>query len=234
MKKYWEQLQPLERRWVAFILIALFVVLNWWKVWPHFSDWGKADARMLKANDLMAKYRGEIKNRSSYEAKIRELQADTSSEIKDEDQAIDLVRFYTSRANSNQVTVINNSRITTRTNDPFFVDNEMQLSVVGRENHIVNFLYSLSAGSSIVRVRAMSLRPDSTHQQVNANISIVASYAKKLPVRNTGAAAPKTAAASTPAAKTAVQTNQPLAITTHHGAATNSTNKSAPINAKRP
>ena len=34
MKKYWEQLQPLERRWVAFILIALFVVLNWWKVWP--------------------------------------------------------------------------------------------------------------------------------------------------------------------------------------------------------
>ncbi len=232
MKKYWEQLQPLERRWVAFILIALFILFNWWMVWPHFHDWGKADLRIVKANDLMDKYRAELKNEPAYKARIGELSADTSSEIKDEDQAIDLVRFYTGRANSNQVQVTSNSRITTRTNDPFFVDNEMQLNVVGRENHIVDFLYSLSAGNSIVRVRALSLRPDATHQQINANMSIVASYAKKLAVRNTGAAAAKTpAAAPASAPKPAVQTNKPLVVTTHNNA---STNKPAPTNAKRP
>ena len=185
----------------------------------------------------MTMYRAELKNKPSYEERVRELQSDAGSEVTQEDQAIDLIRFYTSRANSNNVQVINNSRISTMTNDPFFVNNEMQLSVVGRESAIVNFLYSLGAGNSIVRVRSMSLRPDSTHQQINANISIVASYAKKPPVRNTSAAAPaagKTAAPApkpaTPAAKPAGQTNKPLVTTTHNSA----TNKPVPINAKRP
>jgi hypothetical protein len=239
MKKFsqlWAQLQPTERRWMASIGIAIFLVLNWIFVWPHFHDWRKADARMQKAQDLMALYGGELKNTRSYENRIHELEADGGSQVNAEDQAIDLIRFYTSRANSNNVQVINNSRISTSTNDPFFVNNEMQLSVVGRESAIVNFLYSLGAGDSIVRVRSMSLRPDSTHQQINANISIVASYAKKPPVRNTGAAAPaagKTAAPVTrpaPAPKPVGQTNKPLVTATH----TSATNKPVPINAKRP
>jgi hypothetical protein len=234
MKRFWEQLQPIERRWVAFVGLAVFLLLNWWIVWPHFSDWRKADARIDKANDLMAKYRAELKNESLYKVRLNELQADSGTVVEDQDQAIDLIRFYTSRANSNAVQVISNSRITTRTNDPFFADTEMQLNVVGRENHIVNFLYSLSAGKSIVRVRAMSLRPDATHQQINANISIVASYAKKLAVRSTASGASKTAApAPAPAPKPAVQTNKPLVTTTHNIASTN-TNKPAAINAKRP
>ena len=240
MRKFsqlWAQFQPTERRWVAVIGIAIFLVGNYIFVWPHFHDWRRADARIKKAEDLMALYSAEIKNKPSYEARIRELQSDAGSEVQDQDQAIDLVRFYTSRANSNNVQVLNNSRISTSTNDPFFVNNEMQLSVVGRESQIVNFLYSLGAGNSMVRIRSMSLRPDSTHQQINANISIVASYSKKPPVRATGAAAAPAAGKTVapvsrpaPAPKPAGQTNKPLVTATHNSA----TNNPVPINATRP
>jgi hypothetical protein len=237
VKQFWAQLKPGERRWVAAVGVVVFLVLNWILVWPHFSDWKKADARMQKAHDMMNVYSAEIKNRSSYEAKINALQSDGGSEVVQDDQAIDLVRFYSSRATSNEVQVINNSRPTTSTNDPFFVNHEIQLSVQGRENHLVDFLYSLGAGNSIVRVRAMSLRPDSTHQQINANISIVASYAKKPPVRNTISPTPKAvtpkpaAPAIRPVVQTQTQTNKSMVTITHSHAATN---KPVPLTAKRP
>ena len=237
MKRFWEQLKPGERRWVAAIGLVFFLVLNWLFIWPHFSDWGRANVRMKKAHDLIDQYNAELKNKPSYEAKIKTLQSDSGSDIMAEEQAIDLIRFYNSRASSNDVQIINNSRPVNRTNDPFFVDHEMQLRVKGRESAIVNFLYSLGAGNSIVRVRALSLRPDSAHQQINANISIVASYAKKPPARNTGAAAlrlPAKAAAPVtktgdPAAKPAAQTNKPVAAVTHNNA---TSNKPVPLTAK--
>ena len=203
MKHFWEQLKPGERRWVAAIGLIFFLVLNWIFIWPHFSDWGRANTRMKKAHDLIDQYRAELKNKPAYEAKIKALQSDGGPDVQAEEQAIDLIRFYNSRATTYGVQVINNSRPVTRTNDPFFVDHEIQLNVMGRESQIVDFLYSLGAGNSIVRVRALSLRPDAAHQQINANISIVASYSKKPPARTPTAApasAPAKAAAPAPAA----------------------------------
>jgi hypothetical protein len=238
MKRFWEQLKPGERRWVAGIGLALFVLLNWIFVRPHFSDWSRAETRMKKDNDLIAQYNGEIKNRRLYENKITALQSDGGSEVLDDDQAIDLVRFYESCAHSNDVQIINNSRPMTRTNDPFFVDHEMQLNVQGKEPNVVNFLFNLGTGNSVVRVRALSLRPDSLHQQINANVSIVASYAKKLPTRasdaktRTPAAAPTKPAAPTPvAAAKPPLTNKPIVTISHN----NATNKQpVPLTAKRP
>jgi hypothetical protein len=234
VKHFWEQLKPGERRWVAAIGLIFFLVLNWLFIWPHFSDWGKANVRMSKAHDLIDRYNAELKNKPSYEAKIKALQSDGGSDVQAEEQAIDLIRFYNSRASTYDVQVINNSRPITRTNDPFFVDHEMQLNVIGRENHIVNFLYSLGAGNSIVRVRALSLRPDAAHQQINANISIVASYAKKPPARVSAAApAPAKTAAPAPvaAAKPPAQTNKPVVAVNHNNA---TSNKPVPLTAKRP
>jgi hypothetical protein len=236
MKRFWEQLKPGERRWVAAIGVIFFLVLNWIFIWPHFSDWSRAQARMKKAHDLMAIYQAELKNKHTYENRIKELQSDGGPDVQDDEQAIDLVRFYTSRANSNNVQLINNSRPTTRTNDPFFVDHEMQLNVQGREPQIVNFLYSLGAGNSIVRVRALSLRPDGPHQLINANVSIVASYAKRAPARATTAspapASPKVATPPPPTAASKLsQTNKPLVAISHNNA---NSNKALPLTAKRP
>ena len=56
MKRFWEQLKPGERRWVAGIGLALFVVLNYIFVVPHFSDWAKAQGRMQRAEDYLLKF----------------------------------------------------------------------------------------------------------------------------------------------------------------------------------
>ena len=41
VKKFFAQLRPLERRLAVAVLVALFLVLNYIFVWPHFSDWGR-------------------------------------------------------------------------------------------------------------------------------------------------------------------------------------------------
>src|SRR6185503_13966865 len=67
-----------------------------------------------------------------------------------------------------------------------------------------DFLYNLGLSSSQIRVRALSVRPDTPRQQLNANITLVANY-KKDPKRAQAAAAP-TARPTTPAAKPGVTT----------------------------
>jgi len=49
MKHYWEQLKPQERRWAAGGGVLLFLLLNWFFVFPYFHAWGRDEARMKKA-----------------------------------------------------------------------------------------------------------------------------------------------------------------------------------------
>lgn len=245
MKRMWDQLQSGERRWVAAIGVIVFLVLNYFLIWPHFSDWKKADARIDKARALMAQYQNEIKNRPAYEAKIKMLQSDGGSDVQEEDQAMDLVRFLRDRERSNDVQINIGAKPSVRNTDPFFVDYEMNFNAQGREAQMVSFLYSLGAGNSIVRIRGLSLRPDAAHQQINANVSIVASYAKRAPARaaTSGAAAapgktpaaptkaPAPAKAATPPAGKSSQTNKPIVAITHKNA---KSNNPVPLTAKRP
>ena len=124
-----------------------------------------------------------------------------------EDQAIDLIRFYSSRAIDNNVLVQNNSGIKTTTNT-FFLDQEMTLSVMAREKGLVGFLYNLGSSNSMVRVKNMSLRPDQSHQQLNASITIVASYQKKVPAKSSAPTPPAKIVAS---AKPAAPSPKPVA-----------------------
>ena len=45
MKKYFAHLRPLERRLAVGVAVILILVLNWWLIWPHFSDWGNLRRR---------------------------------------------------------------------------------------------------------------------------------------------------------------------------------------------
>jgi hypothetical protein len=81
-------------------------------------------------------------------------------------------------------------RTTTSTNNAFFVEQTQQISVLALEANLVDFLYRLGAGPSMVRVHDLSLRPDAPHQRLQAEIRLVASYQKTSP-----ASAAKTATA---------------------------------------
>jgi hypothetical protein len=81
----------------------------------------------------------------------------------------------------------------------FFLERAQAISVVGGEPQLVNFLYGLGAGNSLIRVRALTLRPDPPRYQLNANMTVVASFQKK--------------ATASPAAKTAESTSAKPAVT---------------------
>jgi hypothetical protein len=192
MKRYWEQLKPQERRWAVGIGVVVFLMLNYFFVWPHVHDWSRDSSRMRVALDTNALYRAEIAHKDEYTRRLRELQSDGSS-VLPEDQAIDFIHFYSSREIANRVTPVNNGPLVTRTND-FFLEQQMGISVQADETNLVNFLYSLSSGNSMMRVRAMSLHPDPSHQQLAATLTLVASYQKKAAAKPNTVAAPIRAA----------------------------------------
>jgi len=182
MKRYWEQLKPQERRWAVGIGAVVFLMLNYFFVWPHRHDWGRDQARMKSAQDTNQLYSEEIKKKNGYMGKLRDLQSE-GQDVLPEDQAIDFIHFYSSREVNNKITPLGNGPLTTRTNE-FFVEQQMGITCMADETNLVNFLYSLSEGNSMMRVRAMSLHPDPGKQQLNASLTLVASYQKKAPARS--------------------------------------------------
>ncbi len=211
MKKYLEQLRPQERRWVVGIAFVVFVMLNYLLIWPHFKDWKLNEIRMKKAEDKMAQFRPTVAHLREYQSGINHL-LQTGDPVPKEDQAQQLDFFYRSRANENNVSIISNNRMR-GSSDDFFSEQEVLLNTLSKESDLVNFLYSLGSSNSMVRVRAMSLRPDVPHHLLSANITIVASYVKtqtNTPARPAAPAArPPTAPSATakpPAAATPPKT----------------------------
>jgi hypothetical protein len=76
------------------------------------------------------------------------------------------------------VAIVNNSSQLTQTNDLFFVLQVQNVNVQATEEQLVDFLYKLGSGSSMIRVRDLELQPDAPRQRLNARIRLVASYQK--------------------------------------------------------
>lgn len=200
MKKYWEQLKPLERRWAVGAGVLVFIMLNYFFIWPHRHDWARDDARAQKADKKISEYNAVIAKKAVYLSMLRKLQAD-GSDIPSEDQAIDFVRFYSGLLLANHVLLQNGGTLSTRTNNPFFIEQQLGIRVQADETNLVNFLYNLGAGNSMVRVKSMDLRPTPDKHELSAGITMVASYLKKSTAASK--AAPGKAPPATPTTKTA-------------------------------
>ena len=189
MKKYFEQLRPMERRLVVGVAVVLVIVLNAVFIWPHFSDWGKLRGRLNEAHRKLKLYQDSAAQIPALRAQVKTF-ASEGEFVAPEDQAINLMRTIQAQAAASGFGIQNYSRAVTRTSDAFFVEQVQNINVVATEEQLVDFLYKLGSGSSMIRVRDLELQPDAPRQRLNANIRLVASYQK------TPAAAPaKTATA---------------------------------------
>jgi hypothetical protein len=205
MKRYWEHLRPFERRMVAGVLTLFFIVLNFLFVFPHFSDLGVMRARKGDAERMLTKYRTEIDQTGNYENQIRKNQGAAGDAVAQEDQAFTFQNTVNSEVGRSGVhfTSVGTGAIRTQTNNAFFIEKVQSLGVAGNESQLVDFLYGLGSGAAI-RVRDMSLRPDQPRHELTANLQLVASFQKKLPVRTTSSgtqpasARPVTSAKSEP------------------------------------
>jgi hypothetical protein len=91
------------------------------------------------------------------------------------------------------------------------VEQNETITTLSGEKQLVDFLYNLGSGQSLIRVKELSIQPDQPHQQLNARITLVASYQRKTPIAApaAGATAPnKASPAAAPAGtKTPTPTN---------------------------
>ncbi len=191
MKKYFDQLRPMERRLVIGVGVILLLVVNWVMVWPHFADWGSLTHRYEDAQRKLKLYQTAVAQKPELEKSVKNFESEGEF-VALEDQAINFMRTIQSQASASGFGIQNYSRSMMRTNQ-FFVEQIQNISVSATEPQLVDFLYKIGSGSSMIRVRDLELQPDQPHMRLNANIRLVASYQK-----NPKSAAP---AANAPAAK---------------------------------
>ena len=199
MKKYFEQLQPMERRLVVGVAVVLLLVLNFVFIWPHFSDWSSLNRRLDDAHRKLKLYQEASAQIPTLQADVKKF-ASAGQTVAPEDQAIDLIRIIQSQAAACGFNIQNFSPSIVRTNDAFFVEQVQNITVTATEAQLVDFLYKLGSSASMIRVRDLAFQPDVPRQHLNANIKLVASYQKKsTPAKNAapvkGAAPPPKAAA---------------------------------------
>jgi len=187
-------LRPFEKRLVVGVGAILFVVLNAWFVFPHFSDLSQAKERRADALKKLNAWQAEIDQIPRYQAGINRFIKE-GQEVPAEDQQNQFARAIQNQQVQSGVGIQNFGRAATKTNQ-FFLELSQVISVESGEAQLVDFLYNLGSGNSLIRVRDLSLKPNGTRFALSGSVKLVASYQKNppkktTPVANPAAAAPK-------------------------------------------
>lgn len=202
------RLSSMERWFIIIVIIAVFAVVNFWFIFPRFDDWKKLGKRMKTAQETVQTFEEAIDQNGIVRAQIAKMEGENAA-VPAEDQAINFLTAIQNQAVSSRVNIIANNSLPQRTNQ-FFLERIQSLSTDSGEDQLVDFLYNLGAGSSQIRVRALSIRPNPPRQALNASITLIASFQKKAPAKP--AATVTTKPAATPAApKDTKATNKPAA-----------------------
>ena len=180
MKKYLAQLRPMERRLVVGVMVVLVLVLNAVFIWPHLSDWGKLRQRLDAAHNTLKLYQTAVAQIPALATDVKKFESEGEF-VAPEDQGINFMRTIQSQSTQSGVQLQNTSRQITRPSDAFFVEQDENIKVLATEDQLVDFLYKLGSGASMIRVRDLTLQPDPPHQRLNADIQLVASYQKNPP-----------------------------------------------------
>ena len=177
MKKYFAQLRPFERRVAIGVVVVVFLVLNYVFVWPHFSDWGNLSRRLDTARSKLKLYQTAVAQTDVCQKQVDSLQSQGEF-VALENQGVNMLRTIQTQSAQSGVSIVNNSRQITRTNDAFFVEQVQNIAVLANDEQLVDFLFKLGSGASMIRVRDLELQPDNAKMHLNANIRLVASYQK--------------------------------------------------------
>jgi Tfp pilus assembly protein PilO len=178
VKKFFNQLRPLERRLAVGMLVVFVLVMNYVFIWPHFSDWERLKNRRNVARAEVARDQAAVAEMPKYQALVKQLEGEGEF-VAPEDQAVDMLRAIQNQAANSHVGLTGMGRQTTSTNDLFFVQQIQNISVTGSDEQIVDFLYKLGSSASMIRVLDLELQPDPTRYNLVAGIRLVASYQKK-------------------------------------------------------
>jgi hypothetical protein len=180
---------------------------------------------------LLKAYQTEVDNIPRYQKQLADLQQ-AGAAVASEDQASKFSITVNNQAALSGV-VVNNSVFgnqrgasSTKPNQ-FFDEQRGNITVTTDEKSLVDFLYNLGVGGSLIRVRDMSLNTDGPRQKLMGTITLVASYARKAPPKATPAAPAPAAIRTNVAPAMAANTRSTNQGATPNIAATKTTNAPA-------
>ncbi|MCF7668706.1 MAG: type II secretion system protein M [Verrucomicrobia bacterium] len=192
MTSYFDKLnlKPSERRLVVITGIVVFLILNIWFVWPNFGNLEKAKNELKEVKQKLENSRREVSKLQDYQEKLMVLEG-MGAAVLPAEQARQLTRTVQTQAQRsdvtlNQITPLNIRDNSSSTNE-FFEEQAIRINVTAAEEGLIDFLYQLGSGDSMIRVRNIDLRPDSSRTQLTGTMILIASYQKNVPAA-TGAA----------------------------------------------
>lgn len=177
MNKYFANLRPLERRLVVGVGVALLIILNWAFVWPHFADAGNYQNRLDGATRKLKSWHAAVDQIPDLQKQLKKYEGDGLF-VPPEDQGISFIRTVQEYSMKGGVVLQTAGRLTSNTNDAFYIRQVQNINVIAPEENLVNFLYELGSDKSMIRVRDLTLQPDPPRQRLAADIQLVASYQK--------------------------------------------------------
>jgi Tfp pilus assembly protein PilO len=183
VKKYFAQLRPLERRLAVGVMVVLFLVLNAVFVWPHHSDWGDLQARLKTAHQNLDRDQAVLLEQPKYDTLVKNLEGQ-GEVVAPEDMAVNMMRTIQSQSAQSGVQLLNTSRQVPKDTDEFFSQQIQNINVSANDEQLVDFLYKLGSGASMIRVRDLELQTDPSKTRLNARIALVASYQKNATANN--------------------------------------------------
>ena len=162
----------------------------------------------------------QAKGPNGFEAQLKRLEGEGEAIVADE-QEIQLFRIVQNKIVEYKLGVGDMGKVTQtsggQSTNEFFEEQSISISVNTGERELVDFLLNIGAGSSMIRVRDIDLKPaDQNRYKLTGHVTLSANYQKKPAVKP--AAKPTATASAKPAAPlpakptvapTAVRTNSP-------------------------
>lgn len=193
-------LSPQERRLVVIVAIVVFVVINWWVIFPMFGNWGIFEQKLKDSAAQRDKFNAEIGRQKEYDTKLKALQQQ-GSQVASEEAALRLQQDVINMANLTglgygNITPVNRASTTVKTNS-FFDEASVSVSINTGEKELIDFLVRLADKELLVRAKSMDIGPDpQTQTRLMGNLTLVKSFQRKPPPKALVPAKTATPAAS--------------------------------------
>ena len=156
-------LRPQERRWLVGVLAVVFALLNVWLVWPHFKDRERVKGELKKAQDTLDKFNAEVAKLPGYKEKEKDLRGQ-GSDAPSGEANIALIKVAQEQVKQSGLIVARYNPGAGRgaRNNEFFDETTLGLEYnTSGDTNLVDFLISITEANSMVRVRSLTVKPDS-------------------------------------------------------------------------
>jgi Tfp pilus assembly protein PilO len=168
-------LRPQERRLVVIVGMVIFVLLNFWFVFPYFGEWGKTNAAIQRNRATLARYQKEIAMRPKYEAREKELETTGSEMLNNENE---LQRVVQTQAAAAGVQIGRSGPVQSfgaKTNQ-FFQEGGVSIEFSSGGKELVDFLVGIAAQNAMVRVKEMNVRPDPSQTRLSGTLVFAGNF----------------------------------------------------------